>query len=146
MTYRDTWAVCTKCGKQFIFKIEDQRQQAKRGQEIAPPELCPSCGGSASVRPRSQPRKEPRPRPAPGRKSEKAVELGYGPHEGSVKWYDQEKGYGFIAHPNGEEFFFHRTTIAPGESPDFPDGTRVTYCIEHTVKGPQAVDVERMDT
>jgi len=34
----------------------------------------------------------------------------------------------------------------PGEIPDFPDGTRVTYCIEQTEKGPQAVDVARMGT
>jgi CspA family cold shock protein len=67
-----------------------------------------------------------------------------GPHEGSVKWYDGDKGYGFIVHSDGEEIFFHRTGIAPGEDPHFPDGTRVTYCIEQTDKGPQAVDVERM--
>jgi CspA family cold shock protein len=71
--------------------------------------------------------------------------LGPGPHEGRVKWYDHGKGYGFIAHPGGEEVFFHRTGIAPGEIPDFPDGTPVTYLVEQTTKGPQAVDVERTD-
>jgi len=71
--------------------------------------------------------------------------LGAGPHEGSVKWYDPEKGYGFIVHPSGEELFFHRTGIAPGELADFPDGTRVTYLIEQTEKGLQAADVARMD-
>jgi CspA family cold shock protein len=62
-----------------------------------------------------------------------------------VKWYDGERGYGFIIHPSGEEIFFHRTGVAPGERPYFPDGTRVTYLIEETEKGPQAVDVARMD-
>jgi len=71
--------------------------------------------------------------------------LGPGPHEGNVKWYDPEKGYGFILHSDGEEVFFHRTGIAPGETPRFPDGAKVTYLIEQTEKGPQAVDVARMD-
>jgi CspA family cold shock protein len=73
------------------------------------------------------------------------ADLGPGPHEGSVKWYDSEKGYGFIVHPDGTELFFHRTGVAPGETPDFPDGVQVTYCVEDSDKGPQAVDVERMD-
>jgi len=71
-------------------------------------------------------------------------ELDRGPHEGKVKWYDNDKGYGFIVHPNGEELFFHRTGIAPGETPNFPDDTMVTYCVEQTSKGPQAIEVERM--
>jgi CspA family cold shock protein len=71
--------------------------------------------------------------------------VGHGPHEGSVKWFDREKGYGFISHPSGEEIFFHRTGVAPGEPMEFPDGTPVTFCVEETEKGPQAVDVERME-
>ena len=38
-----------------------------------------------------------------------------------------------------------RTGIAPGEVPSFPDGTRVTFCVEQSEKGPQAADVARMD-
>ena len=71
--------------------------------------------------------------------------IGPGPHEGSVKWYDRERGYGFIVHHTGDEIFFHRTGLAPGETPHFPDGARVTYLVEQTSKGPQAVDVARMD-
>jgi len=89
--------------------------------------------------------REPSSKPVTEQKAEKPEPIGPGPHEGSVKWYDGEKGYGFIVHPTGEEVFFHRTGLAPGEIPDFPDGTQVTYLIEQTEKGPQAVDVERMD-
>jgi CspA family cold shock protein len=71
--------------------------------------------------------------------------FGTGPREGSVKWYDQEKGYGFIVDSSGEELFFHRTGLAPGESPHFAEGTRVGYLVEQTDRGPQATDVERMD-
>ena len=89
-----------------------------------------------------EPRRESQPRPAAEQKPRQPAPapLGPGPHEGQVKWYDREKGYGFIVHPGGEELFFHRTGLALGEIPDFPDGTR-----EETEKGPQAADVERMD-
>ncbi len=145
MVYQDIWAICTKCGKQFVFRIEDQRRQAKRGEEITPPELCPSCRAPARAEQSPRPRSESWSRPAAEQRPGSAVVLGPGPHEGSVKWYNQEKGYGFIVHPSGEELFFHCTGIAPGERPYFPDGTRVTYLVEQTAKGPQAVDVERMD-
>jgi CspA family cold shock protein len=62
-----------------------------------------------------------------------------------VKWFDKEKGYGFIAQANGDDIFFHRTGLASGDYADIQDNTRVTYCIEHTEKGPQAVDIERLD-
>ncbi|HET91523.1 MAG TPA: cold shock domain-containing protein [Chloroflexi bacterium] len=141
MPYQDTWAICTKCGERFVFRIEDQRRQARRGEEITPPALCPSCQTS---RPRTE--KGASSHPEPRQEAAASIVLGPGPHEGSVKWYDTEKGYGFIRHSSGEEIFFHRTGIAPGEVPDFPDDTRVTYCVEQTEKGPQAVEVERMDT
>jgi CspA family cold shock protein len=144
MAYQDTWAVCTRCGRQFIFRVEDQRRQAEQGEEITPPELCPSCRASSSGKRPREPERESRAQPERSRESAPAV-LGPGPHEGHVKWYDREKGYGFIVHPTGEEIFFHRTGIASGETPDFADGTQVTYCVEETEKGPQAVDVERMD-
>jgi CspA family cold shock protein len=147
MPYQDSWAVCTRCGQQFVFRIEDQRRQAKQGEEITPPELCPSCRGSSKAERRVEPRRESQSRPTAERGAQRPSPeaIGPGPYEGSVKWYDHEKGYGFIVHPGGEELFFHRTGVAPGETPDFPDGARVTYCVEQTEKGPQAVDVERMD-
>jgi CspA family cold shock protein len=145
MAYQDTWAICTQCGKQFIFRIEEQRQQAERGVEITPPELCPSCRTPTRATRRREPRREPTPRPSAEREPKIPAASGPGPHEGSVKWYDSEKGYGFIVQQSGEEIFFHRTGIAPGETPRFPDGTRVTFLVEQTSKGPQAVDVARMD-
>jgi len=143
MTYQDTWATCTKCGRQFVFRVEEQRQQEERGGEIEPPELCPSCRLPAPPERHDLVQIEHRPEPESEREPKEM--LGDGPHEGTVKWYDEVKGYGFIVHPSGEEFFFHRTGVAPGEMPSFPDGTRVTYFVEHTTRGPQAVDVARMD-
>ncbi len=138
MTFQDTWAICTKCGKKFVFRIEDQRRLSRQGKEITPPPFCPSCrqseGASASTV------ESETPSPA------ESQALDRGPHEGQVKWYDNDKGYGFIVHPDGEEIFFHRTGIAPGETPHFPDGAAVTYCVEQTSKGPQAIEVERVGT
>jgi CspA family cold shock protein len=145
MAYQDTWAICTQCGNQFIFRIEEQRRQAERGVEVTPPELCPSCRTSARATRRREPRREPTPRPSAEREPKTPAASGLGPHEGSVKWYDSEKGYGFIVQQSGDEIFFHRTGIAPGETPRFPDGTRVTFLVEQTSRGPQAVDVARMD-
>lgn len=133
MTYRDMWAVCTRCGGKFIFRVEEQRQMYKRGDPITPPPLCTDCRSAASQAIVNESRNEP------------VVEPDAGPYEGVVKWFDESKGYGFIIQSDGNEIFFHRTGIAPGEPPDFPDGTPVTYCVEQTPKGPQAIDVERMD-
>lgn len=138
MTYQDRWAVCTRCGERFIFRVEEQRRQAERGEEIAPPALCPACRIAAPAERHSGGRgAERRPRPS-------AVP-GAGPYEGTVKWYDGDRGYGFIAQRNGDDIFFHRTGIVPGETPFFSSGTRVTYLVEQTSKGPQAVEVARMD-
>ena len=145
MPFQDAWAICTRCGNEFIFRVEDQRRQVERGEEITPPELCPDCRSLAHTKRSPRPQAGSRPSSGRERESKAAVTIGAGPHEGSVKWYDQEKGYGFIVHPTGEELFFHRTGIALGEEPHFPDGTRVTYLVEQTEKGPQAIDVERMD-
>ena len=147
MAYRDTWGTCAQCGKQFVFRIEEQRRQEQQGEQIKPPESCSNCRRSS--RPRAERRVEPRhasvTKPRPERQDKPPVVLGHGPHEGNVKWYDGEKGYGFIVHPSGSEIFFHHSGIAPGESRQFPDNTRVTFLIEETEKGPQAVEVERMD-
>jgi CspA family cold shock protein len=152
MPYRDTMVTCAECGKEFIFRVEQQREQAARGEEVAPPASCPSCRGITSPERAAPGARSTERRPEPPRrqeskeqKMEATVALGPGPHEGTVKWFDSEKGYGFLAHPDGEELFFHRSGIAPGEAINFPDGAPVTFLIEQTEKGPQAVDVARMD-
>jgi len=92
---------------------------------------------------------EPHPRPArerrPPPKPEAQAPLGHGPHEGTVKWFSREKGYGFIVHPSGQEIFCHRTGVVPGETEYLRDGERVSFLIEETERGPQAVNVERLE-
>lgn len=147
MPYRDVWAECTECGKEFVFRVEEQRRQDQLGQEISPPDCCPSCRGDRPAS-RATRRAEATSR-APSRAErsqprEKAP-LGHGPHEGEVKWFSREKGYGFLVHPSGQDIFFHRTSLAPGEVEHVRDGMRVSFLIEETERGPQAVDVERLE-
>jgi cold shock protein len=118
MSYRDTWATCEKCGKQFIFTVEEQRRLTELGFEPKPTQ-CPEC--------------------------QTAVELEPGQRQGVVKWYDAEKKYGFITQRSGDDIFFHRDGVVAGEKPQFPDGTPVTYRVEQSQKGPKAVDVARID-
>lgn len=135
MPYRDTWATCENCGNRFIDRIEDQRQQAEQGEQATPRSLCRVCAPRGAPRV-AQTTRAPKPPAA----------LGAGPHEGAVKWFSRQKGYGFIVHAGGDELFFHSSGVVPGETLDFPDGTPVTYLIEETEKGPQAVDVAKMHT
>ena len=136
MAYTDSWATCARCGRRFVFRVEEQKEQAKRGEKVAPPELCPACRPAGQAEQKAEPRHTAERRPG--------AEPGPGPHEGVVKWYEREKGYGFIIHPGGEEIFFHRTGIAAGQAPNFPDGSRVRYRVERTAKGLEAVDVARI--
>jgi len=144
MAYRDTWATCEQCGKQFVFGVEEQRRQAEQGQEITPPRLCPQHRGEAAPRREERPERRDRAQPAQRPVKDRSEPLGYGPHEGRVKWYSKEKGYGFIVHSGGEQVFFHHSGIKNlGE--EFPEDAPVTFLVEETEKGPQAVEVERMD-
>ena len=57
--------------------------------------------------------------------------------EGSVKWYDKKKGYGFITFEQGPDIFVHYTSIKdPGTS--LNEGDRVVFEIKDGEKGPRA--------
>lgn len=62
---------------------------------------------------------------------------------GKVKWFDAEKGFGFIAPENGsKDVFMHRNNIENlGFNEDIKDGESVEFKIEETDKGLSAVDV-----
>ena len=145
MPYQDTWAICTQCEKRFVFRVEDQRRLDERGETVTPPKLCPVCQGTTQERERTRQPDGSRERKPSRPASPEQPALGPGPHEGIVKWFEQEKGYGFIAQSNNTDIFFHRTGLAFAEDADIQENMRVTYCIEHTEKGPQAVDVECLD-
>ncbi len=135
MPYRDRWILCTECGKNFVFPVEEQRRLAREGKAVEPPSLCPDCRRKTE---RSRP-------PVPPPPLRESGLLDEGPFEGTVKWYDPARAYGFIIQENGKEIFFHRSGIVPGGPDQFKEGARVTYLIEDSPKGPQAVEVALME-
>lgn len=64
---------------------------------------------------------------------------------GTVKWFNDAKGYGFIQRETGDDVFVHYTAINGDGFRSLSEGQRVEFEIEQGVKGPQARNVEVMD-
>jgi len=62
--------------------------------------------------------------------------------EGTVKWFSDQKGYGFIEQQDGQDLFVHHTGINASGFKSLNEGQRVRFEIETNEKGPKAKDVE----
>jgi len=62
--------------------------------------------------------------------------------EGTVKWFSQQKGYGFIQQDDGQDVFVHHTGINGSGFKRLQEGQRVRFEIETSPKGPKAINVE----
>ncbi|NUY56033.1 MULTISPECIES: cold-shock protein [Salinivibrio] len=61
---------------------------------------------------------------------------------GIVKWFNEEKGFGFITRDNGEkDVFVHFRAIVGDGFKTLTEGQRVNFTVEQGQKGPQASDV-----
>ncbi len=61
---------------------------------------------------------------------------------GTVKWFNQDKGFGFITPENGgKDVFVHFSAINGTGRRNLQDGQRVTFVVTNGQKGPQAEDV-----
>jgi CspA family cold shock protein len=58
--------------------------------------------------------------------------------QGTVKWFNAEKGYGFIAVDNGPDVFVHYSAIQVDGYKSLDEGQRVEFEISQGQKGPQA--------
>jgi CspA family cold shock protein len=62
--------------------------------------------------------------------------------EGTVKWFNDSKGFGFIAPSGGgDDLFVHFSAIQGEGFKSLPEGAKVEYEAEQGPKGPQAVNV-----
>lgn len=62
--------------------------------------------------------------------------------QGTVKWFNTEKGYGFILSPEGEDVFVHYRAILLEGFKNLREGQVVTYLQVKSEKGWQAAEVE----
>jgi CspA family cold shock protein len=63
---------------------------------------------------------------------------------GTVKWFSNAKGYGFIAREGTEDVFVHHTGIRGDGYKNLEEGERVEFTVERGPKGLQATDVARL--
>ena len=61
--------------------------------------------------------------------------------EGTVKWFSDKKGFGFIEQEDGPDVFVHHSAINASGFKTLKEGDRVTFDIEQGQKGPAAANV-----
>lgn len=64
--------------------------------------------------------------------------------EGRVKWFNDKKGYGFIETDEQGDVFVHYSNIQEDGFRSLKELERVSFEVEDTAKGPQAVNVKRL--
>ena len=62
---------------------------------------------------------------------------------GTVKWFNSEKGFGFIERENGDDVFVHFSAIQGDGFKTLEEGQAVTFDVEDGNRGPQAANVEK---
>lgn len=64
--------------------------------------------------------------------------------EGVVKWFNSEKGFGFISREDGDDVFVHFSAILGDGYKTLEEGQRVSFEVVQGPKGPQAANVSAL--
>ncbi|MGA2403950.1 MAG: cold-shock protein [Syntrophobacteraceae bacterium] len=64
--------------------------------------------------------------------------------QGTVKWFNDQKGFGFITVEGGKDVFVHHSAIEGSGFKSLQEGDRVSFEIEQGAKGPSAVKVKKL--
>ena len=64
--------------------------------------------------------------------------------KGTVKWFNDSKGFGFITSEDGSEVFVHHTSILGAGFKSLAEGDSVSFDTEKGPKGPKAVNVAKL--
>ena len=63
--------------------------------------------------------------------------------EGTVKWFNDAKGFGFIEQESGDDVFVHHSEIQGEGFKSLAEGDRVIFDVTQGQKGPQATNVRK---
>ncbi len=66
-------------------------------------------------------------------------------YQGKVKWFSNDKGYGFIETDDGEDVFVHHTGILGEGFKTLDEGQAVSFEVIEGNRGPQAANVVKLD-
>lgn len=64
--------------------------------------------------------------------------------QGKVKWFNSEKGFGFIEREDGDDVFVHFSAIEGEGYKSLDEGQEVSFDIENGQRGPQATNVQKV--
>ncbi|RXI98694.1 cold-shock protein [Anaerobacillus alkaliphilus] len=64
--------------------------------------------------------------------------------QGKVKWFNSEKGFGFIEREGGDDVFVHFSAIQGEGYKSLEEGQEVSFDIENGQRGPQATNVKKI--
>jgi cold shock CspA family protein len=119
MSEQSRVAVCRRCGIEFLITPNYLDQIQRWGARVSVPQLCARCFRGKG--------------PLPKR-------------SGTFKWFDRRKRYGFIAGERGEEIFVHQNALYEANGSRPREGQAALYHVHYAIKGPEALNVELMDT